>query len=425
MINKLKRFLKTDLFKTSFWNGVATVFKMGAGLITNKIIAVYLGPGGIAIMGQFRNFTEMVMSFSLLGVNTGVTKYIAESRDDIDTRNKYLSTGFYITLVGTIIAGLVVFFGRGYFGRNILHTEEYSSIFIVFSLTLILFSLNSFFIGVFNGFKQFKIIIARNILGSLLSLIMALVLVIEFGLYGALLGVILSQSLIFFVLTGVLLRSDWFSFKTFFKNFNFKKIIKFSNFTIMALVTSIFVTYIQLLIRNYIINNLSANEAGFWEGMIRISNIFAMVFTTTLSLYYLPRFSEIKSYGELKVEIFKGYKFIIPLLLISGATMFFLRKFVVELLYSKEFYPMIPLFLFQIIGDILKISSWLLSYNLLAKAKTLFFVLTEITFGISLYGFTLFFVNTFGVIGTTYAYALNYFIYLIIMVLMFRKLFRN
>jgi len=42
--NKFSNFSKTDLFKTSFWNGIATIIRMAAGLVSNKIVAVYLGP---------------------------------------------------------------------------------------------------------------------------------------------------------------------------------------------------------------------------------------------------------------------------------------------------------------------------------------------------------------------------------------------
>lgn len=44
---------------------------------------------------------------------------------------------------------------------------------------------------------------------------------------------------------------------------------------------------------------------------------------------------------------------------------------------------MIELFKWQLIGDVIKIASWLLSYTLLAKAKTKYFVATEVIFSIT------------------------------------------
>ncbi len=421
---RIRKFLKTDLFKTSFWNGVATVIKMAAGLVTNKIIAMYLGPGGIAVIGQFRNFTTMVMNLSTLGINTAVTKYLAQSKENKLGRNRILSSGLYITLMGTIITSLIIFFNRDEFNRSILRTGDYSSIIIILSLTLILFTLNNFFIGVFNGFKKFKIIILRNILGSLLSLGVAIFLVIKFGLYGALLGVILSQTIIFLVLLGVISKAAWFSYRGLFNNFHFGTVKKFSNYTLMALVSTIFVTYIQLKIRTYIFDNLSTNDAGYWEAMIRISRYYLMVFTATLSLYYLPRFSEINSNVELRKEVLRGFKFLSPLLLLSSIVIIVCKKYVVQILYTDEFYLMLPLFKYQLIGDVLRILSWLLSFNLLAKTKTFYYVFSEIVFGLLFYFLTIFFVQNNNLVGTTYAYALKNLLYLLVMIVLFFKIFK-
>ena len=422
---KIKKFFKTDLFKTTFWNGIATVIKLFTGLVTNKIVAIYLGPGGIALLGQFNNFTSMVMSFATFGVNTGVTKYIAEYKDDINKRNEMISTGFYLILVGTLIASLVIFFGRYYFSDSILHTRQYIFVFIIFSVTLMLFTFNALFIAIFNGFKEFKIIIVRNILGSVISLFVAFLLVIRWGLKGALVGIILSQTLVFFLIIGAALKSKWFHFKILLKNFDKGSILRLMNFTLMTFVMAIFETYVQILVRNNIIKSLSVTEAGYWEGITRISNIYLMVITTTLSLYYLPRLSEIKHNKELKAEIFKGYKFILPLTVFTCFIIFILKSYIIRILYTEAFMPMLPLFKFQLSGDILKISSWLISYNLLARAMTKTIIITEIVFGLLYYFLNLFLVKNFGIIGTTYAYALNYSVYFLTMLILFFKFFKE
>lgn len=70
--------------------------------------------------------------------------------------------------------------------------------------------------------------------------------------------------------------------------------------------------------------------------------------------------------------------FITPLLIIMSSTIYILRGFIIELLFSKEFIQMEILFKWQLFGDILKIISWLFSYVLIAKAKAKLFIITEI-----------------------------------------------
>jgi polysaccharide transporter, PST family len=425
ILAKIRKFIATDLFKTSFWNGIATAFKLLTGIITNKIVAVYLGPSGIALLGQFNNFTTMVQSFATMGVTTGITKYVAEYNDDEEKRNRILSTAFYLLLIGSVVASFVIYFGRFYFSDTILHNRKYVPIFVVLAATMFLFTFNSYFISIFNGFKQFRVIILRNILGALISLTLAILLVIKFGLFGALIGVILSQTLIFFVLVGAVSKSPWFTFAALCKFFDIRSILKLSNYTLMTFVTAIFVTYIQLRIRNHIIKTVSLTDAGYWEAIVKISNVYLTVITTTLSLYYLPRLSEIKIKSELRAEIISGYKFLLPLTLLIAVSIFILKKTIILVLYSPSFLPILPLFAFQLTGDALKISSWLLAYNMHAKAMTFTFVATEIVFGLFYYFLTVFFVHRFGIIGTTYAYGLNYFIYLCTMIIIFMSIIKK
>jgi PST family polysaccharide transporter len=59
---------------------------------------------------------------------------------------------------------------------------------------------------------------------------------------------------------------------------------------------------------------------------------------------------------------------------------------------------------------------------MLAKAKTTIYIITEITFSALYVLLSYVFIQKFGIEGTTMSFALNYFIYLLVMVFIFRKL---
>jgi len=44
----------------------------------------------------------------------------------------------------------------------------------------------------------------------------------------------------------------------------------------------------QLIIRNFVITHISAESAGYWQGVLKISDIYMAVIISSLSLYYLP-----------------------------------------------------------------------------------------------------------------------------------------
>ena len=80
------------------------------------------------------------------------------------------------------------------------------------------------------------------------------------------------------------------------------------------------------------------------------------------------------------------------------------------------------LFLFQMIGDFFKMASWTLAFLMIAKAMTRTFIITEILFSLSFYGLTVWLTHMNGLIGVTQAYAANYFVYLILMIVLFSKM---
>jgi PST family polysaccharide transporter len=186
--------------------------------------------------------------------------------------------------------------------------------------------------------------------------------------------------------------------------------------------SSIFVPASQIIIRNFILDELDIIQAGYWQGIIRISDGYLMLITTSLSTYYLPKLSSLHDQNLIRDEIFSGYKLILPIIIFTSFTLYFFRDSIILMLFSKDFLKISTLFKFQLIGDFFKISSWLLAFLMTAKSMTRIFIITELIFSVTYVVFGIAFINFCGLIGITYAYALNYFIYLLVMVIIFRKL---
>jgi PST family polysaccharide transporter len=178
----------------------------------------------------------------------------------------------------------------------------------------------------------------------------------------------------------------------------------------------------QMLLRGYVISEISATEAGWWEAMNRISAMYLMVITSSFGVYYLPRLSELTDRMELRREILKAYKLIIPMLLVGFSIVYLLRVFVIRLLFTPEFLPMENLFLWQMFGDFFKICSWLLAFLMVAKSMTKAYMFTEILFSLSFVGLGFLFMHWNGVVGITQGYMVNYVLYLVAMCFIFRKL---
>lgn len=411
-----------DLIKTSFLTGIATIIKIIAGFIVTKIIAIYIGPAGLAVIGQFQNFTAVALLLGSGAIYNGIVKFIAEFHDDKAERSKILSTAFLITVVCSfIISAIILLFYKPltvYFLKDI----KYANIFLIFSFSLILFSLNSFFTGVLNGYREIKKFIVVNIVSSIFTLILVVIFVLLWGLYGALLSLAIVHALVFFVSIFFVINSQWFNIKNFLNGFDKKYFSKLAEYSFMAIITAITIPVAQIIIRNYIADHISMDAAGFWQGIIKISEVYLLVITSSLGVYYMPKLAQIKKHNELRKEIFSGYKIILPIVITMALGIYIFRDIAIKLLFSDKFMAMSNLFAYQLIGDILKVATWLLSCIMTAKAMTRSYIYTEIFNNIVYVLLSIYFINIFGLIGVTISFAISYFISLLLMIWLFRDL---
>jgi PST family polysaccharide transporter len=73
----IKKITQTNLFKITSLNSLSIVLKLGIGLITSKVIAVFVGSSGLALVGNFRNFVGSFETISTLGFQNGIIKYVS------------------------------------------------------------------------------------------------------------------------------------------------------------------------------------------------------------------------------------------------------------------------------------------------------------------------------------------------------------
>ncbi len=408
------------LIKTSVLTAISTIITVISAFIINKVLAVYVGPSGLALVGQLKDFVTIITTFSNGAISQGIVKYTAEY-ETIEEKQKVFSTSIIISLVCSTIISVLLFILSDYLSVKILKDSQYSGVFIVFGLTVFLFALNVILMSILNGQKEIKKYVLANIANSLVTLFVTSILIFQLNIIGALYALVINQSVVFFITLLFVMKSNWFKIVYFKQGIDKETLVKLIKYSFMAITSVLTVTISQIIIRNYIGENLGWDSAGYWQGIYYISSIYLMIITTSLSVYYLPKLSSIKDKIELKKEILNGYKIIIPIVIILASFIYFIKEYAIIIAFDEKFMPMIELFKWQLIGDVIKIASWLLSYLMLAKALTKYFIFTEIFFSFTWIGLTLLMIEKFGLIGSTYAFTINYLLYLIGVYIIIKK----
>ncbi|MBW7869216.1 MAG: O-antigen translocase [Brumimicrobium sp.] len=417
---------QSELLKVVSLTGIATVIKFITGFFSLKAIAILIGPDGVALVGQAVNFSTILLTISTGGITFGIVKLIADNSDNPERLNKIIETSITFVLVCSIIAGFIVIFLSDYLSEKFFNDVQYNYVFIIFGSTLIFYSLNITILGVLNGLRKYREFVWVNISNSIFGLIITILFVYFFGLGGALVSAISYQSFAFVITFIIIRRNNEIRIKFISYIYNIKILKQLLSYSLMSLTSAIVIPTSQIIVRSLAMEKFSAVEAGYWEAINRFSVLSMGFFTTTLGVYYLPALSKTKDNIELKSVIISTSRIILPMVLVFLSITFIARDLVIELLYSKDFYPMKSLFVWQLSGDFIRIAAWMLSFIFLAKTMTKQFVITELIFPIIFVLNSIILMNlTNSIEGISQAYLINKILYLITMILLFKKTLWN
>lgn len=391
------------------------------GLVTSKVLAVFVGPAGIALVGNLRNFMTSLETVSTLGLQNGIIKYVADYKDDEIKLKKLLATVFYTLLIVAVVLSGILYHCSDLFNRKIFGYEfEYESVFRVIALALPWYSVTVFMIAVINGLGKFRKVIYINIIGNFIGLLFSFYTVIQFHTFGALLSIVVPPALLFFAAFYQINREIPFLSSLSFSSFNPPTLKGMIPYMLMAAVSSVAGPLVYLALRNMVIDRAGLEAAGYIEAMNRLSNYYMMFISTILTVYFLPKLTFASNPAATKNVFLSYYRGILPIFAGGLAVLYFLRHFIVKLLFSAEFLPVTDLFFWQIFGDLAKAAALILGYQFFAKKHTVAFIVTEITSLLNMYILSDLMVGFYGAQGFMIAYALNYFIYLAILIFYFR-----
>lgn len=410
--------------QVSAMNGVAVAVRMATALVLNKILAVLVGPAGYALIGQFQNVVGVALILASGATAQGVTRYTAEHHDDMARQRTVWRTAGAVTLFGSAIGAFVLFAGGPWLAEVLLEDASQAYVFAALGLALAPLGLNALLLAILQGRKETRAYVVANIAGSLVGLALTGGLALSFGLQGALLALAVNQSVAFGATLLVARRLAWFSLSDLAGRIDWGVARNLGRYALMGLVAAVALPVAQTAIRQDLIGTQGLEAAGLWDAMNRLSGMALLFFTSTLSVYYLPRIAELRDDTALRGEVRTLVAMIAPAVIIIFAVVWLLRGFIVDLLFDPAFLPMTGLFGWQLAGDVLKIISWIFAYVMIGRGLAAKFITTEVVFNFSYAASAIAVSRQLGLQGVVIVYALNYLVYLIVVYWIYSQIVR-
>ena len=404
-------------------NSFSVALSFVLGIFSSKIIAVFLGTSGMALMGSFRNFALMLKSVATLGISNSIVKLFVENKEDKRELSVIYSTFFWIFLFISNALALFVLLFASPISTFLFYTNTYTTPIRFFGLLLPLMVINSFWLAIYNGLEKFKRILLIQIISNVLVFGLTALLIWKKNIFGGLLSVAFGEVLMVLVtFIFVSRQADYFKF-------DLQKLIseKYFNtikkFSVMALLTAIIAPLTLLFIRNMIVEKYAIQEAGIWDAVNRLSSFYMIFFSSGLSLYYMPKLASIHTESEFKTELKSYFKVFVPLFLVMLIVIYIGKGIILKLAFTPEFSKVESVLIWQLLGDFFRIMTLAFGFQILVKTMMKRYFLVEIVFNSMYFLLSFYLIKENATEGVLQAYFYtNVFCFLLVLFL-FRKLF--
>ncbi|HTC26138.1 O-antigen translocase [Dyella sp.] len=402
-----------NIVRTGFYTGIATASRLLAGLVVIKLVAWFAGPAGVGKLGQFMSLMSLLAVLAGGGISAGIVKYVAEYRDDARRLSRLLAAALWYALCASCVMGCAALIFSRQLAVWLLDDPRYENLIRILAVAQLGIALINYILSVINGFMDVRRLALIQVVGSLLSVAMVIGLSRWLHLYGALLALVVGQVLTLAVGLPAWWRSPYFQRNMLRMRFDREMTTRLAAFSLMTLTSALLPPLVNIVVRNHLATQFGWEQVGYWQAVSKVSDAYLLFLTTAINIYYLPKLASTHERKSLVIELRSAYRYLIPAVIVLAALVYLLRDDVTQWLFNANFASANPLYGPQLVGDVLKVASFVLSYLMLAKAMTRLFVVSECVFAVSYLALVYVFTASFGLIGAMYAFAVNYLLYLL------------
>ncbi|MBN2167162.1 MAG: O-antigen translocase [Marinilabiliaceae bacterium] len=401
-----------QIFKATSLFGGVQVFNVIIGIVKVKIVAVLLGTAGVGIMGLLNAPRDLIMTVTGLGIAFSAVRDISQAHGQNDKFK--MSEAIFVLrrwswftgLLGAVLTIAVApLLSEWTFGN-----KDYSWAFVWLSVTMLLNSISSGQGAVLQGTRRLKDMANSGVTGSLLGLITSVPLFYFYGIKGIVPALIVSS-------VTSLIRTWYFVRKVEVEKVHLTLKEVWHKGGIMAklgisMTLAGFIASLSRYILNAFISNYgSVDQVGLYNAGWGVLGQYTGLVFAAMATDYFPRLSSIQADNK-KVKELVGQQAEIALLIlvpmITLLTVF--MPFVIRVLYTSSFLPVVMFATLTLLGMQLKAVSWAMGYVFLAKGDGKLFLILEIISGAIILLLNLLFYYLYGLNGLGVSFIISYLI---------------
>lgn len=411
-----------NILKTSAITGSARVVTILASFLRAKLIAVYVGPAGLGLLGLYTSSLAIISSLASLGIDSsGVRQVAANANDAISVGNTVTALRRVCWVTGafaaTLCAALSGWISELTFGdRNQAPAIAALSVSVFFGQVTLGQS------ALLRGLRQIRQLAIQSVITAVFSLVTAFACLVTLRERG-IVPMMLTTSLI------TIAGTWWYARRvsivptkqTLTETLKIAQPLVILGFAFM--ISGLFAAVGTHLIGIMVHNIGGAQANGFYQAAWAISGSLTSLLLSGMAQDFYPRLTEIahNDAGSSEVinrQIEVGMLTSLPALCLLSS----LAPYVVTLFFSREFIPAAEAIPWFAVGCFGRAISWPMAYLLLARGLGKLFALSEFLSVVLHVSLAYWLINKIGLEGSAQAFAILYVIYSLTMYTISKRL---
>lgn len=415
-MNSIARFTQRPRL-APVYAGLAHAARLLSTLVIIKLIAVYVGPEGLARLGFFMSLASIVAVFAGGGIANGVIKFVAEYRGSPVRVVRFLGCAvLYGGVFSLAVLGLSLIFVRPLAGM-VFGEPGFWWMMPIFGLAQLLAFIGVMTVSTANGLGRQDIFAGITLSAYLGAIAMAYPLISRLGMEGGALALAMVTASVGCVSLVVIARSG--ILRVLRPRYRRETFAKFFRFSLMMVSAAAFFPITEILIRAQIIAELGLEVAGFWQGLIRLSGAYIGFFSVFLATTFMPRLSGTEDMYGCRRLVLQQLPLVGGAFAVCAVGIYLLREQVVLFVFSTVFLPLADVILWQLLGDLFRVCSYVIGFLLVAKTAARLYICAEfLQFGMYLAVSLLIIAQGGQLAEIAQGYALSYGIYLAVMLVL-------
>ncbi len=385
-------------------------------IVRTKFLAVLLGPSGIGLIGIYDSIIGVVNCTTAMGIASSGVRQIAEAvgSDDEVKISRTVTTLRRTVLFSGLLGFCAMLFSSGLLSRLTFGDQGHASDLALLAVTIFFSEVSGGQAALIQGARRIKDLAMMNILGAFLGTLFSIPIFYVFGHRGIILYMLIVSAM-------SLLTSWWYSRKM--------KIIRvvmswretlaeakpLLKLGLAFMFSGLMTTGTFYLLRVCIVRYAGLDGAGIYQAAAGLSLLYTGFILEAMGRDYYPRLTAVAGNGSECNSLINKQMEIGVLLAVPGiiGTMTF-TPFVISIFYSAKFLPAVDVLRWQILGILLRVIIWPMSYLFVAKGNGKLFFWTELFANATHLLFVLLGVKYFGLTGAGMAFFAMYVLYFLV-----------